>query len=297
MSIQKLTVEIPKHAPLENTEAVELLRQRKDTLSAEIRKDDPEILQAIYAISHKPDAAKKIAEENPLYATYLYLKSVQRVDAAMNPPKPTNFISRMVATVISQRDIPSAVQTTKAAVAFRDALKGLRNPSDIQANQKLVNTIYGPPDAEHPHHPFTNEDKVNQEKLAAELFMPDAAVKQLRYVALAMSGSPEADVRDYLARVLLPLKVGHNTYVPYNLNDPALQETADTRNVLKKTNISWKKNVVNNKYMEKALDQETMNKAQNDLSQALPVAIQNIDGRDATSHTNLRSMYEHKHED
>lgn len=275
--------------PGETREATEALRPRQDVLSVQLAKDDVESLSALQRIAKNPAAARQIAEANPLHATYLYLKSVQRIDELLNPPSPSSMTARFVSIFISKKDIPTAAEMAKSAVALRDALKGLRNENDKTGSDALTNTLYGEPDPQHPRHAFGPAENAAQESLTKNLNMPTATVRQLRYAALAMTRAQEPDIKDYLQHKLLPLKLGHNTYEPYKLNDPALQETADLRNVLSGTLKSWRTNVLGNAQLQRAMGSES--KQLGDLSQSLPIAIQNIDGRDSRTHTNLKALY------
>lgn len=275
--------------PGETREATETLRPRQDVLSVQLAKDDVESLSALQHIAKNPAAARQIAEANPLHATYLYLKSVQRIDELLNPPSPSSMTARFVSIFISKKDIPTAAEMAKTAVALRDALKGLRSENDRTGSDALTNTLYGEPDPQHPRHAFGPAENAAQESLTKNLNMPTATVRQLRYAALAMTRAQEPDIKDYLQHKLLPLKLGHNTYEPYKLNDPALQETADLRNVLSGTLKSWRTNVLGNAQLQRAMGSES--EQLGDLSQSLPIAIQNIDGRDSRTHTNLRALY------
>jgi hypothetical protein len=126
-----------------------------------------------------------------------------------------------------------------------------------------------------------------------ELQMPEAAVRQLRYVTLALSEAPETDRHRYLKHHL-PAKVGRNSLVPYEKNDPALEEIADTRNSMRRASIIWLRDIANNTSVMNNMDGKAKSIMQTGVNQSFANAIHNIEGLSA-QHTNIKALYNDEH--
>ncbi|NOS67824.1 MAG: hypothetical protein HOO67_05695 [Candidatus Peribacteraceae bacterium] len=218
-------------------EARERKLRRGDLLSRVIQSKNPDADAVLDAVIQNPAEAGKIAEQDPLFASFLILHGTKRVHTLMPPPKPKG-LGRFFAILSTPIGDPvAAAKTARGVYALRSAFA------------KYLENVRGTTSA-----PLVDEQQRNEQKQrlvtdvtttsgqASKLKekLSPAALRQMQYIALGIMGIPEHARTDYLREHFLPgVEFTHNAYGRYPLTNERLQEAADTYEVLHSTNLRW----------------------------------------------------------